>query len=127
VLVKAGGKVWIAVVPATEMFDEARLAAVLGAPVARLLHESEFEGLFPDCEPGAEPPFGGLYGLPVVIESALADSERIVLRAGSHEEAIEMRYDDFCRLENGPKVGGIGRPQPSATALWDDWPDPAVP
>ena len=125
-LVKAGDKVWIAVLPATEIVDEERLAAVLEAPGARLLRESEFRGLFPDCEGGAEPPFGGLYGLPVVIDSAVACVDRLIFRAGSHEEAIEMRYDDFYRLENGPKVGAISRPQPNSS-LWSDWPEPAVP
>jgi Ala-tRNA(Pro) deacylase len=90
----------------------------------RLLRESEFQGLFPDCEAGAEPPFGGLFGLPVVVDSTLAESDRIVFRAGSHEEAIEMRYEDFYRLENGPRVGAIGRAHPSAPEVWTDWPEP---
>jgi len=123
VMVKANGQAWIAVVPATEVLDEDRLAAVLDAPAVRLLHESEFEGLFPDCEPGAEPPFGGLYGLPVVIDSALAEAETIVFRAGSHEEAIEMRYQDFYRLEKEPKVGAIGRTRTSTPPVWSDWPE----
>ena len=122
VMVKANGQVWIAVLPATEVLDEDRLASVLDAPTVRLLHESEFEGLFPDCEAGAEPPFGGLYGLPVVIDSALAEAESIVFRAGSHEEAIEMRYGDFYRLEKEPRVGAIGRTRTSAPSLWSDWP-----
>ncbi len=124
VLVKADDKIWIAVLPATEVVDEERLAAVLGARATRLLHESEFERLFPDCESGAEPPFGGLYGLPVVVDSALADSERVVFRAGSHEEVIEMTYDDFYRLEKAPTVSAIGRPQP-ASRVWNDWPERA--
>jgi Ala-tRNA(Pro) deacylase len=124
VMVEANGQVWIALLPATELVDEDRLASVLNVPAVRLLDESEFEGLFPDCEPGAEPPFGGLYGLPVVIDSALAEAETILFRAGSHEEAIEMRYDDFYRLEWEPKVGAIGRAQErtSTAPLWSDWP-----
>ena len=123
VMVKANGQVWIAVLPATEVIDEDRLAAVLGARAVRRMQESEFEGFFPDCEPGAEPPFGGLYGLPVVIDSALAEAESIVFRAGSHEEAIEMSYQDFYRLENEPKVGAIGRLRTSTPPMWSDWPE----
>jgi len=124
VLVKADDRVWIAVLPATELVDEDRLASVLDVPTVRLLHESEFEGLFADCEPGAEPPFGGLYGLPVVIDSALAETESILFRAGSHEEAIEIRYEDFYRLEGEPKVGAFGRTETPATppSAWSDWP-----
>jgi Ala-tRNA(Pro) deacylase len=75
VMVKAGEKVWIAVLPATEVVDEKSLAAVLDAPTVRLLRESEFQGLFPDCEAGAEPPFGGLFGLPVVVDSTPGSTE----------------------------------------------------
>ena len=122
VLVEVGGKTWIAVLPATEIVDVERLARVLGAERARLLREEEFEGLFPDCEPGAEPPFGGLYGLPVVVDSGLAGVNRVVFRAGSHEEAIELRYLDFFRLENEPPVGAFGMPRPLPRPLWTQEP-----
>lgn len=121
VLVKAGEKTWIAVLPATGIVDEARLAAAVGAPAVRLLREPEFEGLFPDCEAGAEPPFGGLYGIPIIIDSALDDAGRLIFRAGSHEEAIELDSDDFCRLENEPPVRAISRAQPSPAHLSSDW------
>jgi len=123
VLVKAGERVWIAVLPATDLVDEKRLAAVVGAPDARVLREPEFVGLFPDCEPGSEPPFGRLYGLSVVIDAALADEDRIVFRAGSHHDAIEMRYEDFYRLEGRPKVSLIGRARAHETPVWTDWHD----
>jgi len=109
VLVKADGKVFIAVLPATEMLDEDQVAIALDASSVRLLRESEFERFFPDCEPGAEPPFGGLYGLPLVIDSSLAEAESIIVRAGSHEEAIEMQYEDLYRLEGEPRVAPISR------------------
>lgn len=108
VMVQAGEKTFIAVLPATELLDEDRLAALLGVPSVRMLHEPEFEGLFPGCEAGAEPPFGGLFGLPVVIDAVLSRSDHIVFRAGSHEEAILMRFDDFVQLENHPLVGSFG-------------------
>ena len=126
VLVQAGEHAVIAVLPATETLDEKRLAAVLGEPAARIMKEREFVELFPDCEPGAEPPFGGLFGLPMVIDSALADAKRIIFRGGSHEDAIEMAFDDFFRLESAAKVGAIGQPQP-VSAAWDDWAEPLVP
>ena len=65
----------------------------MGLKDVRLLPEGRFARLFPDCEVGAEPPFGGLYGLPVLIDSSLAEEERIIFRAGSHVEAIEMAAD----------------------------------
>jgi len=108
VIVDAGGRTWIAVLPAAEEVDEELLAALIGGPV-RLVGEQEFTSLFPECEAGAEPPFGGLYGLPVVVESTLASADRVVFRAGSHEEAVELRYQDFADLEHRPTVGLFGR------------------
>ena len=108
VIVEAGGRTWIAVLPAAEIVDEEQLAALIGGPV-RLVGEQEFTSLFPGCEAGAEPPFGGLYGLPVVVDSTLASADRVVFRAGSHEEALELRYRDFADLERGAMVGTFGR------------------
>jgi len=108
VIVEAGGRTWIAVLPAAEVVDEDRLAALLGGPV-RFVAEQEFTSLFPGCEAGAEPPFGGLYGLPVVVDSTLAGADSVVFRAGSHEEALELRYQDFAALEHGPMVGSFAR------------------
>jgi len=126
VIVKGGDQIWIAVLPASEVVDEKLLARVLGVPSVRLLDEEEFERFFPGCEPGAEPPLGSLFGLPLVIDSTLAEAGRIVFRAGSHEEAIEIRYEDFRRLERDPKTGTFGRPPASAPRVWDEWPGPRV-
>jgi Ala-tRNA(Pro) deacylase len=107
VIVDADGQKWIAVLPASETVNIARLAEVLKARKVRLLGESEFAPIFADCEIGAEPPFGGLYGIPVVVDSWLADATWIRLRAGSHQESLEMAYSDFVSLEK-PRVGSFG-------------------
>ena len=127
VIVKADDdRIWIAVLPATEMVDVDRLATVLGVASVRLLTEAEFEGLFASCEPGAEPPFGSLFGLPVVVDSALAEADRIVFPAGSHEECIEIRSDDFRNLEGNPATGTFGCPPANAPRVWEEWPEPRV-
>jgi Ala-tRNA(Pro) deacylase len=123
VIVKAGDRIWIAVLPATEVVDEELLAGVLDVQSVRLMDEADFAGLFADCEAGAEPPFGSLFGLPVVVESTLAEADRIVFRAGSYEEAIEISYDDFRRLEGDAKTGTFGRVPSTAPRVWDEWPD----
>lgn len=106
-LVEADGKKYLVVLPATEMLDSERFSRLVNAGQVRMLKESEFAHLFPDCEVGAEPALGTLYGLPVVVDSCLAEEENIVFRGGSHEETIEMRYRDFERLEK-PIVGHVG-------------------
>lgn len=106
VLVEADGKRWIAVLSAPERVDTNRLASALGARSVRLLSESEFMPSFPDCEVGAEPPFGSLYRLPVIVDESLTGEDRVLFRAGSHEETLELRYVDFMRLEN-PRVASF--------------------
>jgi Ala-tRNA(Pro) deacylase len=53
----------------------------------RLATEAEFSSLFPDCEPGAMPPFGSLYNLPVYVDESLAADEAIVFNAGTRRDA----------------------------------------
>ena len=69
-----------------------------------LASEEEFAELFPDCEVGAMPPLGNLYGLPVYVASTLAEDEEIVFNAGTHTDVIRMKYSDFARLVS-PEVG----------------------
>jgi Ala-tRNA(Pro) deacylase len=64
----------------------------------KLAIEEEFQGLFPDCEIGAMPPFGNLYDLQVYVDTALAEHPHIVFQAGSHVETISMAYSDFADL-----------------------------
>jgi Ala-tRNA(Pro) deacylase len=117
VLLEVDRKRWVAVLPATELVDANRVARALNAREVRLLDEDEFVELFPDCEAGAEPPFGGLYGLPVIAGETLAEQRRVWMRAGSHEECVSMSWSDFDRLEH-PIIASIGEPiiQPRASA-----------
>jgi Ala-tRNA(Pro) deacylase len=87
----------LAVLPASYHVNLKKLGEILGKPV-RLATEDEFAGLFPDCELGAMPPFGVLYGLPVVADKVLAEDEEIVFNAGTHRDAIRMRFEDFEKL-----------------------------
>lgn len=116
VLVSADGETWMAVLPADESLRPDRLAKSLGAERVSLMSESQFADLFPDCEPGAEPPFGRLYGLPTVVELDLTYQRSILLRAGSHEEALEMSFKDYAALEH-PRIADFGELRhPSWTA-----------
>lgn len=94
----AGGPVMV-VLPATRRLDVLKLARVLRSdrPV-RLAHEGEFAHLFAPCEPGAMPPFGNLFGVPVYVDRSLAAEETIVFQAGTHADTVRMRYADFAAL-----------------------------
>ncbi len=97
VVLRAGEETLLAVLPASSHVSLEKFASVAGKKV-RLAAEQEFSALFPDCELGAIPPFGQLYNLPVYVDESLAADEEIVFTAGTHHDAIRMRYDDFARL-----------------------------
>lgn len=52
------------------------------------------------------PPFGGLYGQRVFVDVALASEPHIFFCAGTHTEAIRMRWADFAAAVR-PIVGGF--------------------
>jgi len=86
------------VLPASWNVDLRRLRTVFATNQVRLATEDEITSLFPDCELGAMPPFGNLYGLPVFVDHSLTEDEEIVFQAGTHSDAIRMRYWDFASL-----------------------------
>jgi Ala-tRNA(Pro) deacylase len=87
----------LAVLPADEKVDLERLGRLLAHPV-ELASEAEFAGRFPGCEPGAMPPFGDLYGMPVIVDGHLAQKDWIAFSAGTHTDVIEMQWTDFEQL-----------------------------
>jgi Ala-tRNA(Pro) deacylase len=98
-----------AVLPAPMTVSLARLMDLAGAAEIRLAEEDEIRHLFPDCEPGAMPPFGPLYGQPVYVDVALAEEPEIVFNAGTHTQAIRMRWADFSASVR-PIVGAFAEP-----------------
>ncbi len=103
VMVKMDGRMAMAVLPASDKVDFELLKAASGAGTVELASEAEFRGLFPECETGAMPPFGNLYGMDVYVSDALTSDEEIAFNAGTHTELIRMSYRDFENLVK-PKV-----------------------
>ena len=98
VVTKADNRFAMTVLPASWNVDLHRLRDVFLTHHVRLATEDEIKDLFPDCELGAMPPFGNLYGLPVYVDQSLTEDEEITFQAGTHSEAIRMRYWDFAAL-----------------------------
>ena len=98
VVVKTNGTLAMAVVPASRRVDLALLKAAAGAKTVELASEEEFKERFPDCETGAMPPFGNLYGMAVFADESLTHDKEIAFNSGSHWELIRMGWDDFERL-----------------------------
>lgn len=98
-----------AVVPAPQAVNLDRLLELAGGTKIRLALEDELRRLYPGCEPGAMPPFGPLYGQQVFVDVALAAEPEIVFNAGTHTEAIRMRWADFATSVR-PIVGRFAEP-----------------
>jgi Ala-tRNA(Pro) deacylase len=98
VIVKTDAGLVMAVVAASQHVDLVRLKAAVGAENVELASEDEFKAKFPDCELGAMPPFGNLYGLKVFADERLAQDQEIAFNAGSHRELVRIAWDDFARL-----------------------------
>lgn len=88
----------MAVLCGDSMVDVLELRSALGFQRLRLATEAELAELFPDCELGAMPPFGNLYGLPVYADSRVAGEEIIAFNAGTHRDVVLMRFQDFRNL-----------------------------
>lgn len=100
VILKLDGSLAMAVLPASYQVDLAAIKKASGVRVAELASEREFAQHFADCETGAMPPFGNLYGIPVYVDETLTEDEEIAFNAGSHYELIRMSYRDFEKVVN---------------------------
>ncbi len=98
VVVKLDGEMALVVLPAPTMVRMNHLKTQAGASDASLASEEEFKGRFPDCEVGAMPPFGNLYGMETFVDGTLVEEEEIAFNAGTHTELVKMAYADFQRL-----------------------------
>jgi Ala-tRNA(Pro) deacylase len=87
----------MAVLPAHCRVDVEKLRRALGARDVQLVSEDDIQRLCPDCEVGAEPPLGNLYGLPVYLDRQMTADEQITFNAGTHEDAVRIRMNDFVR------------------------------
>jgi Ala-tRNA(Pro) deacylase len=98
VIIKIDDKMAMAVLPANRKVVVQDLREITGAERVQFATEVEFKNLFPDCETGAMPPFGNLYGMDVYVAPSLAEDEEIAFNAGTHTELMKMSYKDFERL-----------------------------
>jgi Ala-tRNA(Pro) deacylase len=98
VMVNIDGRLAMVVVPAARRVHFDRLCRETGAQSATLASEADFRDLFPDCEVGAMPPFGNLYGIEVYVDESLVTDSDIAFNAGTHTEVMRMPYSEFERL-----------------------------
>lgn len=99
-IVKLDGKMAMCVLPASHHVDFSLLKKSTGTEDAVLAREQEYVNIFTGCEPGSQPPFGNLYGLPVIVSRALRENKEIAFNAGTFFELIRMSFEDYIRMVN---------------------------
>jgi len=94
----------MAVLPAKCRVDLGRMRQLLADGTVTLAREMDFAGAFNDCEPGAMPAFGNLYGLPVYLDRDLTCEPTIAFPAGTHREVVRIGSQDFLKLTGAEVV-----------------------
>jgi Ala-tRNA(Pro) deacylase len=110
VVLTTGGSHFLAILPSSEMIDLPLLRELIEKSDLRLASEAELNALFPECDVGAMPPFGNLFGLDVIVSPPLTEDDEIAFNAGSHRDMVRMAYADFERLVD-PKVLPFSTPR----------------
>ena len=98
ILVSVDGRFWMTALRADYRVNTQMIKRAFGSKQVHLAHEEDLESLFPDCQIGAMPPLGNLYGLPVMVDESLAEDEEIVFNACTHTRVIRMKFKDFKEL-----------------------------
>ncbi|MGD1278316.1 MAG: YbaK/EbsC family protein [Tepidisphaeraceae bacterium] len=98
VVIQADGKSVLCVVPASYRIDLDKVRQLLHANSVALADEQKLQELFPDCELGAEPPIGCIYGMPTYVDEALMQDVHVTFQAGTHEDAVTMPLADYRRV-----------------------------
>ena len=98
VMLKIDSEMAMAVLPAPERVNLTQLKEYTRAETVEIADETDFKNMFPDCETGAMPPFGHLYGMQVFAASSLSEEIDIAFCAGTHTELVRISYADFENL-----------------------------
>jgi len=98
VVVKLDGQLAIIALPAHAHVDFTALQNSIPAKKVELAREYEFNSKFPQCDTGAMPPFGELYGMDVYLANSLAQQNWIAFNGGSHVDLLKMSAQDYLKL-----------------------------
>ncbi len=106
VVVSLDGRLALAVVDASHKVNLDALRRTAGATVAELVPEELFADRFAPCEPGAEPALG-MFGLPIFVDATVAAQPWLVMRGGTHEDALRMDTRSWMETEGARAVRGL--------------------
>jgi len=95
-IVKANEQYYHLIISAAERVDNKKLRKIIGARRVRFARPEELLKLT-GCPPGAVPPFGNLFGLPVFMDDALLTEDTVYFNCGSHTVSLRMARADLVR------------------------------
>lgn len=87
----------MAVVPATHRVRLDAINRLLKRNLA-IATEQELAELFDDCEVGAVPPLGQMYGMQTIWDDALGRVREVYFESGDHETLVHMAGEQFMAL-----------------------------
>lgn len=100
----ADGKPIELVMPATHRVVMDELRKLVPAKELRLATEAEMERFFTDTEVGATPPLRHWPDVEVLMDESMKMDGEILFQAGTHADAVRMRYQDWFELVR-PRTG----------------------
>ncbi len=103
IIVKANDQFYHLIISAAVPLDNNKLRKVLCARRVRFATTEELFELT-GCLPGAVPPFGNLFGLPVYMDNALLSEEIVYFNCGSHTVSLRMKRADLVDVTNAQIV-----------------------
>jgi Ala-tRNA(Pro) deacylase len=104
-VMRADDQFYLVVISGVLRVDNKALRRLLGAHGVRFAREEELLQLT-GCRPGAVPPLGNLFDLPVLMDESLRRCEQVSFNAGSNSWSVTMRREDLERLVQ-PRVGAF--------------------
>ena len=78
------------VIDAEDHLDLRKAREVLKSSKVTLVEEEEIRALAPDCDAGAMPAVGDLFGVPTYADIAFASEPEFSFNAGSHSHAVRV-------------------------------------
>ncbi len=114
VIIDMDGTMAMVVLPASWRIRWDRFMKAMDTDFIALADEEEFVDRFPECELGAMPAIGRIFGMNVYMHEALRDYDEIAFSAGSHSEIIKMNINDYIRLAE-PVMMNEGFVKPGAS------------
>jgi Ala-tRNA(Pro) deacylase len=100
VVVLADGRPVELILTASRRVDLGQVRTVLGAESLRMASEAEMDRIFTDCESGAIPPLRRWNDVTVLMDASMANARELVFQAGTHEDTIRLKFQDWLELVN---------------------------